>query len=86
MTNEKIYDVSSLYPQVDNLDYGKLYVGNRETKSLANEIYNAVYNQAIDDVLEKLKREVNQHHRFGIEGFKVGMCHSRILIEGMKRE
>jgi hypothetical protein len=86
----EVYDVSSMYPQVDKLDYDKLYIGKRETKTASEEvfkmIYNHAYNDALNDVLEKLKKEVNQHHKFGIEGFKVGICHSRILIAGMKRE
>lgn len=48
--------------------------------------YDLVYNSALDDVLAKLKIEVEKHHKYRIEGFKVGMCHSRTLIEGMKRE
>ena len=86
----EVYDVSSMYPTIPGAGHGKTYQANREPKTASEEvfkmIYNHAYNDALNDVLEKLKKEVNQHHKFGIEGFKVGICHSRILIEGMKRE
>lgn len=65
---------------------GQMLIEKTPSQIVFEEIYNHAYNDALNDVLEKLKKEVNQHHKFGIEGFKVGICHSRILIEGMKRD
>lgn len=88
-------DIKAFEEKVENAKiklnsiYGKnagIVVVVEEEKSNAQTLYDMVYNSAIDEVLEKLKREVNQHHKYGIEGFKIGICHSRMLIEGMKKE
>lgn len=77
-----LVDINSLYPTIDP-KYGKFQVADREIKENLFEKYRnrVIRKMVLQEVLDELEKEVWRVESRRIEGFTVGLCHARTIIE-----